>query len=117
MSLTASPFLLLLLSASSTASSPDQPISSWCGYQPEWRDSFSTITYADQTNLTGDDDLGTMDMETGVFTVAGMGHYYITVTATVGGMLPPKPGDVLLKTSPVYGQIFLKKRGEWLIKP
>lgn len=102
MSPSVSPFflVLLLLIASSSASSPDQPGTSWCGYQPEWRDSFSTITYAAQTNLTRDNEVGTMDMETGVFTVAGMGHYYITVTATVGGM-----------PSPAYGQIFLKKSG------
>ena len=33
------------------------------------------------------------------------------MTATVGGMLPPKPGDLLLIPSPVYGQIFVRHNG------
>ena len=40
------------------------------------------------------------------------GMYTISVTAVVGGMLPPKPGDLLMNTSPVYGQIFLKHNGQ-----
>jgi len=39
------------------------------------------------------------------------GFYTVTVTAVVGGMLPSKPGDLLMNTSPVYAQIFLKHNG------
>ena len=34
-----------------------------------------------------------------------------SLTAGVGGMLPPKPGDLLLMTSKVYGQLFIKHNG------
>jgi hypothetical protein len=37
----------------------------------------------------------------------------VTVTGVVGGMLPPKPGDILMNTSPVYGQIFLNYVGQY----
>jgi hypothetical protein len=40
------------------------------------------------------------------------GFYTVTVTGVVGGMLPPKPGDILMNTSPVYAQIFLTHNGK-----
>ena len=39
-----------------------------------------------------------------------------SLTAGVGGMLPPKPGDLLLMTSKVYGQLFIKHNGMVLPK-
>jgi hypothetical protein len=45
----------------------------------------------------------------------GAGFYTVTVTGVVGGMLPPKPGDLLMNTSPVYAQIFINHNGEcWI---
>ena len=52
-----------------------------------------------------------LDTTTGVYQAAERGWVAFTVTATVGGMLPPKPGDLLLIPSPVYGQIFVKHNG------
>ena len=100
------PLLLLPLLLPATA------VSLWCGYRPEWRHSFSTINYVDNEDNVNSTNL--LDMDTGVFTVAGVGNFYVTVTAAVGGMLLPHgQGDVLHKPAPVYGQIFLKKSGEW----
>jgi hypothetical protein len=45
----------------------------------------------------------------------GAGFYTVTVTGVVGGMLPPKPGDLLMNTSPVYAQIFINHNGECCI--
>jgi ABC-type siderophore export system fused ATPase/permease subunit len=45
--------------------------------------------------------------------VPDSGSYTVTVTGVVGGMLPPKPGDILMNTSPVYGQIFLNYAGQY----
>jgi hypothetical protein len=42
----------------------------------------------------------------------GAGFYTVTVTGVVGGMLPPKPGDLLMNTSPVYAQIFINHNGQ-----
>ena len=36
----------------------------------------------------------------------------LTLTATVGGMLPPKPGDLMLLPSQVFGQMFVRLNGE-----
>lgn len=54
-----------------------------------------------------------------VWTILLSGQYRATkgervqysLTAGVGGMLPPKPGDLLLMTSKVYGQLFIKHNG------
>jgi hypothetical protein len=45
----------------------------------------------------------------------GAGFYTVTVTGVVGGMLPPKPGDLLMNTSPVYAQIFINHNGKCCI--
>ena len=36
----------------------------------------------------------------------------LTLTATVGGMLPPKPGDLMLLPSRVFAQMFIRLNGE-----
>merc|ERR1719383_788937 len=81
----------------------------WCGYQDEWRKGYSTITYRQSQGLTGDD--RSFNFTSGIFTSPQHGRYQVVVSAVVGGMLPPKPGDLLMNTSPVYAQIFLKFNG------
>merc|ERR1712198_192008 len=77
----------------------------WCGYQSEWKAPYTTITY--ETKGFDSDGLS-FNATTGVFTSPQLYEYMVTVTAVVGGMLPPKPGDLLMTTSPVYAQLFLK---------
>ena len=83
-----------------------------CGYRAEWNASHSTITYMDTFSHLTNQVVGPLDTETGVFTSPERGSFTFTVVATVGGMLPPKPGDLLLIPSPVYGQIFVKHNGK-----
>merc|ERR1719495_825878 len=79
----------------------------WCGHQPEWTLSHKTISYLD--NMV--EDTKPLNAKTGIFQAPGSGFYTVTITAVVGGMIPSKPGDLLMDTSPVYGQIFLKHNG------
>ena len=37
------------------------------------------------------------------------------MTAVVGGMLPSKPGDILMEISPVYAQLYLKVNGKYIL--
>ena len=40
------------------------------------------------------------------------GYHTVTLTAVVGGMLPSKPGDILMEISPVYAQLYVKINGK-----
>ena len=83
----------------------------WCGFRPEWNTSQATINYLDTYQYMSNSLYHPLDTTTGVYHAEERGWYAFTVTATVGGMLPPKPGDLLLIPSPVYGQIFVKHNG------
>merc|ERR1711990_905664 len=73
----------------------------WCGYTQEWKQSFSTVEMMDQLSLQSVSQYR-----------AGQGERVrFSLTAGVGGMLPSKPGDLLLMTSKVYGQLFIKHNG------
>lgn len=80
----------------------------WCGYQPEWNRSHSTIPFL---SISQENVVATTPMDKTKFRAPVAGFYTVTVTAVVGGMLPSKPGDLLMNTSPVYAQIFLKHNG------
>merc|ERR1711915_22061 len=82
----------------------------WCGNQSEWNQSYSTITFSTDHKINKST-LFPLDAKTGRFQAPAGGMYTVTITAVVGGMLPPKPGDLLMNTSPVYAQIFLKHNG------
>ena len=73
--------------------------------------SHTTINYLDTYRYGSNHVHQPLDTATGVYQATERGWVAFTVTATVGGMLPPKPGDLLLIPSPVYGQIFVKHNG------
>merc|ERR1711973_12470 len=84
-----------------------------CGYQNEWRETFSTIPYDVDQGTYGDESQQTwLNATTGKFMTRETERYRVIVTAVVGGMPPPKPGDIRLNTSPVYAQIFLYESSE-----
>ena len=74
-----------------------------CEYTKEWTTSFERIT--------PDDRHPSSYHHHRMFTVGGHGHITgqaivtVSVTATVGGMLPPKAGDILLTTSKVNSKL------------
>ena len=66
-------------------------LSNWsCGYSQELGNSFTKLTYDDKpgTIAIGQQYESSYDSDQKQMVK-------VTVTATVGGMLPPKPGDIL----------------------
>ena len=47
----------------------------------------------------------------GQYRASSSERLHFSLTAGVGGMLPSKPGDLLLNTSKVYGQLYIKHNG------
>ena len=69
--------------------------SNWsCGYAQEWGKSFAKVIYDDKPGTMGQQYESSFESDQKQMVV-------VTVTATVGGMLPSKPGDILLETSKV----------------
>ena len=85
---------------------PSLSLAMVCVHQPEWNASLSTITFA------GGEEEAAINPHTGQFTAEVAGWHHYTVAATVGGMLPPKPGDHLLLPSPTFAQVFLSHNGQ-----
>ena len=55
-------------------------------------------------------------MLSGQYRAGSAERVQFSLTAGVGGMLPSKPGDLLLMTSKVYAQLFIKHNGMVLPK-
>eukprot|EP00088_Acartia_fossae_P006700 TRINITY_DN13088_c0_g1_i3.p1 TRINITY_DN13088_c0_g1~~TRINITY_DN13088_c0_g1_i3.p1 ORF type:complete len:168 (-),score=33.98 TRINITY_DN13088_c0_g1_i3:136-639(-) len=89
--------------------------SMWCAYTPEWNNSYSTITYQTQNFYESNEIDEPMNLMTGIFQAKTSGYYTVTVTAVVGGMLPSKPGDILMEISPVYAQLYVKVNGKLMM--
>jgi len=87
----------------------------WCGFSSEWNTSYSTVTYDSQNFYEVEETEEPLNPVTGIFKVKNTGTYTVTVTAVVGGMLPSKPGDILMEISPVYAQLYLKINGKLMM--
>ena len=68
----------------------------WCGYRAEWNTSQAQVLWEGGAG--------------GGWVAARPGPVLVTLTATVGGMLPPKPGDLLLVPSPVRCNTILEQK-------
>merc|ERR1711990_912944 len=99
------PFLLLPLSLGVRGLSSTNL---WCGHCQEWNKSFSTVDLMSHHNPHNSHNNPHMFSQ---YRAAKGERVQYSLTAGVGGMLPPKPGDLLLMTSKVYGQLFIKHNG------
>jgi len=82
----------------------------WCGYSPEWTSSYSRISFSPEHGYRGINNQTVKHQDE--YTAVMKEEVTLTLTATVGGMLPPKPGDLMLLPSQVFGQMFVRLNGE-----